>query len=88
MLDSAGVFANEGKMIDASFVEVPRQRNTRDENKHIKETVTAPKEWGNKTNKIRQKDVDARWTKKNNTTFYGYKNHVKSDAKNKTYRGV
>ena len=29
-LDAQGVFANEGKMIDASFVEVPRQRNTRE----------------------------------------------------------
>ncbi len=82
-LDSEGVFANEGKMVDASFVETPRQRNAREENKHIKETGTAPKEWDSKPNKKRQKDVDARWTKKNNTTFYGYKNHVKSDTKTK-----
>jgi hypothetical protein len=40
-LDAAGVFANEGKM------------------------------------------VDARWTKKNNATFYGFKNHVKADTKTK-----
>jgi IS5 family transposase len=82
-LDAAGVFANEGKMVDASFVEAPRQRNSRDENKHIKETGTAPKEWDTKPNKKRQKDVDARWTKKNQATFYGYKNHVKSDTKTK-----
>ena len=36
-LDAAGVFANEGKMVDASFVEAPRQRNTREGNKHIKD---------------------------------------------------
>jgi len=41
ILDSAGVFANEGKMVDASFVEAPRQRNNREENKYIKETGTA-----------------------------------------------
>jgi IS5 family transposase len=82
-LDAAGVFAHEGKMVDASFVEAPRQRNTRDENKHIKETGTAPKEWDILPNKKRQKDTDARWTMKNGTTFYGYKNHVKSDAKTK-----
>ncbi len=82
-LDAAGVFANEGKMVDASFVEAPRQRNSREENKHIKQTGTAPKEWDAKPNKKRQKDVDARWTKKNNATFYGYKNHVKSDTKTK-----
>jgi IS5 family transposase len=82
-LDSAGVFANEGKMVDASFVEAPRQRNSREENKHIKETGTAPKEWDDKPNNKRQKDINARWTKKNNSTFYGYKNHVKSDTKTK-----
>jgi hypothetical protein len=65
------------------FVEVPRQRNTREENKHIKETGTAPQDWKVKPHKLAQKDVDARWTKKNNTVFYGYKNHVKADTKTK-----
>lgn len=83
LLDNAGVFANEGKMIDASFVEAPRQRNTREENKHIKQTGTAPEKWDEKPNKLRQKDIDARWTKKNFVTFYGYKNHVKADTKTK-----
>jgi IS5 family transposase len=82
-LDAKGVFANEGKMIDASFVEAPRQRNTREENKHIKETGTAPGSWKENSHKLCQKDVDARWTKKNNTTFYGYKNHIKADTKTK-----
>jgi len=82
-LDSAGIFANEGKMVDASFVEAPRQRNTREENKHIKETGTAPDDWKEKPHKLCQKDIDARWTKKNNATFYGYKNHVKADVKTK-----
>ena len=31
-LDSKGLSFNEGKIIDASFVEAPRQRNTREEN--------------------------------------------------------
>lgn len=82
-LDAAGVFANEGKMVDASFVEAPRQRNTREENTHIKETGTAPDDWKTKPHKLCQKDIDARWTKKNNATFYGYKNHVKADVKTK-----
>jgi hypothetical protein len=73
LLDKAGVFANEGKMVDASFVEAPRQRNNREENKHIKETGTAPEEWKEEPNKLHQKDIDARWTKKNFVTFYGYK---------------
>jgi len=82
-LDAAGVFANEGKMVDASFVKALRQRNTREENKHIKKTGTAPQERKVKPHKLAQKDVDARWTKKNNTVFYGYKNHIKANTKTK-----
>lgn len=82
-LEENGLIAHEGKIIDASFVEIPKQRNTRAENKHIKETGTAPKEWNSKPNKKRQKDIDALWTKKNNETHYGYKDHVKTDNKYK-----
>ncbi len=82
-LEENGLIAHEGKIIDASFVEVPRQRNTREENKHIKETGTAPKEWDIKPNKKRQKDIDARWTKKNFQNYYGYKDHIKMDNKHK-----
>ena len=82
-LEENSLIAHEGKIIDASFVEMPRQRNNREENKHIKETGTAPGQWENTPNKKRQKDVDARWTKKNNETHFGYKDHVKIDNKHK-----
>ena len=72
-LDASGVFANEGKMVDASFVEAPRQRNTREENKHIKETGTAPGEWKVKPHKLAQKDIDARWTKITTQPIMGIK---------------
>lgn len=81
-LDNQGLFANEGRMVDASFVEAPHQRNTREENKQVKSGET-PESWKIKPHKLSQKDIDARWTKKNNTTFYGYKNHVKADTKTK-----
>jgi IS5 family transposase len=81
-LEKHGLIAHEGKIIDASFVEAPRQRNTRDENKQIKEGIV-PEEWEKVPNKKRQKDTDARWTKKNNETHYGYKNHAKVDNKHK-----
>ena len=35
--DKCEVFANEGKIVDAIFVEVPKQRNNREENKLVKE---------------------------------------------------
>jgi IS5 family transposase len=79
MLEKQGVVTKTGTIVDASFVEVPRQRNTREENEMIKQGQTPP-EWENQPHKLRQKDLDARWTKKNAETFYGYKNHVRADA--------
>lgn len=81
-LEALGLILNEGKIIDASFIEVPRQRNSREENKQIKNGET-PKSFDENPNKKEQKDLDARWTKKNNVSHYGYKNHVKVDAKSK-----
>jgi len=81
-LETEGLIMNEGKMIDASFTIAPRQRNTREENKMIKEG-RGDELWNDKPNKKRHKDIDARWTKKNDETFYGYKNHAKVDTKSK-----
>lgn len=82
LLETHGLIAHEGKLIDASFVEAPRQRNSREKNKEIKAGKT-PSDWDDKPNKKRQKDVDARWTKKNNQTHFGYKDHAKVDNKHK-----
>jgi IS5 family transposase len=82
LLESKGYIGKEGKIVDASFVEVPRQRNSREENKQIKEGKI-PDKWLDNPHKLSQKDTDARWTKKNDETFYGYKNHVKGDKKSK-----
>jgi len=82
LLEQHGLIAHQGKIVDASFVEAPRQRNSKEKNEEIK-TGKTPKEWNEKPNKKRQKDVDARWTKKNNQTYYGYKNHAKVDNTHK-----
>jgi len=84
-LDKAGLKAQGGQIIDASIVEVPRQRNTEDENKQVKKGET-PKEWKKEPEKLRQKDMDARWVKKNGINHYGYKNHVNVDRKHKLIR--
>ncbi len=83
-LDKAEIKANSGSIIDASFIDKPRQRNTKDENDTIKKGEV-PQEWQKpeKEAMLRQKDTDARWAKKNNETHYGYKNHVKVDRKTK-----
>jgi IS5 family transposase len=83
-LAACGYVARGGQLIDATFVEVPRQRNSREENAEIKEGNT-PESWQeeSKKNMLNQKDVDARWTKKNNQNYYGYKNHANVDQDNK-----
>ncbi len=78
-----GFAARKGQIIDASIVQAPKQRNSRDDNKRIKDGEV-PEDWSE--NKKRQKDTDARWTRKNGVTFYGYKNHVSVDVKYKFVR--
>ena len=84
-LDEQGYKAKKGQIVDASFVEAPRQRNSRDENKQIKEGLI-PSRFKENQNVKSQKDTDARWTKKNNETHFGYKNHVSVDNAHKLIR--
>ncbi len=83
-LAQQGYVAKAGQMIDATFVEAPRQRNSREENAKIKAGET-PDGWDDPEHAAmrRQKDTDARWTKKNNESHYGYKNHINADADTK-----
>jgi IS5 family transposase len=83
-LDQDGIIVHKGKLVDASIVEVPIQRNNREENEQLKEG-NIPQDWSD--NKIRQKDTDAKWTKKNAQNFFGYKNHIKADTKTKLITG-
>ena len=57
----------------------------RDENAELQAGRT-PAGWKQKPAKVRQKDRDARWTKKHGRSFFGYKNHVNADAKHKLIR--
>jgi IS5 family transposase len=84
-LEAKGYMARGGQMIDATIVPVPKQRNSRDENDAVKAGQTPP-EWTKKPAKLRQKDRDARWTKKHDQSFFGYKNHVNADARYKLIR--
>jgi IS5 family transposase len=82
-LRAHGFTAKKGQIVDASIVSAPVQRNTREENKQIQEGQV-PEAWSEP--KRRQKDIDARWTKKNNTSYFGYKNHIQIDVANKLIR--
>ena len=62
-LEARGMLALGGQIMDASIVEAPRQRNTREEKETIKSGET-PSHWKGNPNKLAQKDIDARWTLK------------------------
>lgn len=81
-LNNSGLILNEGKIVDASFTIAPRQRNTPEENKQIKEGK-GDELWNDNKHKKCHKDIDARWTQKGGVNYYGYKNHAKVDNKSK-----
>ncbi|MEL6804191.1 MAG: IS5 family transposase [Bacteroidota bacterium] len=78
-LKQEGYQAQCGQILDATLVPVPKQRNRREENDQIKQGEV-PEDWSQQPHKLAQKDVDARWTKKNGVSHYGYKNHVNTDV--------
>ena len=75
LLKDKGYLAMGGQIIDATIVSAPKQHNSGEENETIKEGET-PEDWKSKPAKNRQKDKDARWTKKHERSYFGYKNHI------------
>ena len=71
MLAEEGLITHSGTIIDATFVDAPRQRNTREENIKIK-NGEVPEEW--------EKPENAE-------THFGYKDHVKCDVDSKLITG-
>ena len=99
-LATAGFLAMSGQIIDASIVAAPKQHNTDDEKRDIKDGRIPP-EWAKKPAKLRQKDRDARWTVKYTKAkpsadgaprvdlavpAFGYKNHVGIDRRHRLIR--
>jgi IS5 family transposase len=85
-LNTNGYKARKGQIIDAAIVEVPIQRNAKEENERIKqgESEQVKAEWH--PAKVKQKDTDARWTKKHGKSYFGYKHHDCVDVKHKLIR--
>ncbi|WP_017663158.1 IS5 family transposase [Baaleninema simplex] len=79
-LRDRGYEAEEGQIVDATLVPVPKQRNSQEENDKIRQGET-PEGWEKNPHRLSQKDLDARWTKKNGQSYYGYKNHISIDVK-------
>ena len=85
-LESQGLILHSGKIMEASFMVSPRQRNTRQENAAIK-SGCGESLWKEQPHKKCHKDTNARWAKKGYERFYGYKNHVKVCRKTKLITG-
>src|SRR5665213_156034 len=93
-LRSSGFLAMSGQIVDATIVAAPKQRNTIEEKKAIREG-RIPEDWQKNPARLAQKDRDARWTVKYTKAkpredgsmppvdlaipAFGYKNHVSID---------
>ena len=86
-LTEHGIVAKEGSIVDATFVDVPRQRNKREENADIKKGAVplefAKKDKNGNYSKLAQKDTDAAWMTKSGERHFGYKDHINADEKTK-----
>lgn len=95
-LRASGYIAMGGQIVDASLIAAPKQRNTEDEKKELKEG-RIPEDWQARPAKLRQKDRDARWTVKFSKAkerpdgskppvdiaipTFGYQNHISIDRR-------
>ena len=84
-LSRQGYLARGGQMIDASIVQAPRQSVSKEE-KAIMAEQAMPAEWS--PTKRRQKDIDARWTKKHGKSYFGYKISASADRRYKLIRKI
>ena len=94
VLRASGYLAMSGQIVDATIVAAPKQRNTIEEKKALKEG-RIPDGWEQNRARLAQKDKDARWTVKYTKAkpnedgslppvnlaipAFGYKNHIAVD---------
>jgi transposase, IS5 family len=81
-----GYIARGGQMIDASIVQAPRQSLNKEEKSIVVEDNAMPMDWS--PPKRRQKDLDARWTKKHGKSYFGYKLSANVDKRCKLIRKI
>lgn len=84
-LHRSGYTARCGQIIDATIVEAPRQHFTGEEREILEQGAT-PAAWNR--HERRQRDTDARWTKKHGRSFFGYKLSVNADGRYKLIRRI
>jgi len=79
-----GYVTRTGSIVDASFIEAPKHKNTKEQREKLK-NGEIPEEWDDEEHpqKLMQRDTDATWTKKGNESHFGYKDHAKVDLDSK-----
>jgi IS5 family transposase len=79
-----GYVTRTGSIVDASFIEAPKRKNTKEQREKLK-GGEIPEEWADADHpqKLIQRDIDATWTKKGNEAHFGYKDNVKVDLESK-----
>ena len=86
-----GYVTRTGSIVDASFIEAPKRKNTKEQREKLKDGEM-PEEWDDPEHpqKLIQRDTDATWTKKGNEAHFAYKDTVKVDLDSKlitAYKG-
>jgi len=83
-INKAGYITREGSIVDASFIEAPKRKNTKEQREKLK-NGEMPEEWDDPEHpqKLMQRDTDAEWTKKGNESHFGYKDTAKVDLDSK-----
>jgi transposase, IS5 family len=61
-LRDQGLEARGGQIIDSTLVPVPKQLNSRQDNKEIKAN-RLPDRWNESPKRLQKRDLDARWVK-------------------------
>jgi len=95
LLEAKGIITHSGSIVDATFVTTDKRHTTKKDDKSLKEG-DCPHDLHEECAKrleegeikddehvFNQMDFDARWTKKGNESFFGYKDHVKCDRDSK-----
>jgi len=79
-----GYVTRKGSIVDASFVEAAKRKNTKEQREELKYGAI-PNEWADPEHpqKFMQRDTDATWAKKGNESHFGYKDNVKVDLDSK-----
>ena len=84
-LNTQGYGAKGGQIVDATLIPVGVQHHSKEENAQIK-AGEIPDSWAEKPHRQAQKDGDARWTKKHDKSYFGYKDHIEIDAEHRLIR--